>query len=105
MSKFNSVDFQVDFAEWDELKEQLVMLFKVKKDAKNELMEQGISLIESIIDNAEGITPINFSERISFIKQNKNNYPAFRQLDELFREMKKKIAVMLILKNKDVNRG
>lgn len=105
MSKFNSVDFQVDFAEWDQLKEKLVLLFKVKKDVKNELMEQGINLLEDIIDNAEGITPINFSERISFIKQNKNNYTAFRQLDELFIEMKKKIAVMLILNKKDAKKG
>ncbi|QFF98736.1 hypothetical protein PB01_07760 [Psychrobacillus glaciei] len=98
MSKPNSVEYQRYFAEWIQLKGHLVLSFKVKNDARNELMEQGINLLTVIIDNATGITPINFSDRITFIKQNKNNYTAFRQLDELFKEMKKKIAVMLILK-------
>ena len=48
--------------------------------------------IDQIVDDVEQAKPINFSERLEFIIKNTHNYTSFRQLEELFKETKKKIA-------------
>lgn len=82
----------IKFEQWDELKVQLALLFKEKDIKRVALMEQGIQLLEAIIGKVGEAAPINFSERFTFIRNNKNNYTAFKQLDELFKETKKKLA-------------
>jgi len=88
----NKFDFSSEFAEWDMLQGQLIKLFKENNNGRKDFMERGIILIEEIVVKANQATPINFSERFDFIKKNKNNYVAFRQLDELFKEIKKILA-------------
>lgn len=96
----NSFDFSSLFEEWEQLREQLAPLFKVKDETRKKYMEQGIQLLTVITEKAEGTIPINFSERFDFVKLNSTNYSAFRQLDELFKETKKKIAVKRLRLNK-----
>lgn len=89
-----------EFAEWEELRAHLAILFREKEIKRSEYMEQGIELLELIIGKVEEAAPINFSERFTFIKNNKHNYAAFRQLDELFKETKKKLARLRVQKEK-----
>lgn len=104
MLKFKDVNFDEEFAQWEQLQHQLTELFKHKSESKKELMSSGIQLFESILVKVEGITfqkegmaqytvaPLNVSERYDFVLGNSGNYAAFRQLDELFKETKKIIA-------------
>ncbi|MFJ8065106.1 YpoC family protein [Psychrobacillus sp. NPDC096426] len=89
----------IEFEKWDDLRPQLAMLFKEKDITRVELMEQGIQLLEDMVGKAGDLTPINFSERFTFIRNNKHNYTAFKQLDELFKETKKKFAGMRAREN------
>ncbi|TQR15354.1 YpoC family protein [Psychrobacillus soli] len=82
----------IEFEKWDNLRGQLAILFKEKDTTRVELMEQGIQLLEVIVGKVGEAAPINFSERFAFIRNNKHNYTAFKQLDELFKETKKKLA-------------
>lgn len=81
-----------EFEKWDDLQVQLALLFKEKDTSRVELMEQGIQLLQAIIEKTEQAAPLNFSERFTYICNNKHNYTAFKQLDELFKETKKKLA-------------
>ncbi|MFF2752719.1 YpoC family protein [Psychrobacillus sp. NPDC058041] len=96
----NSIDVRSKFAEWDQLKEKLAMLFRSEDESRHNMMEHSILLLTQILDESEEARPINFSDRLEFIKKNIHNYTSFRQLDELFKETKKKIAVKKILDNK-----
>ncbi|MFB5087338.1 hypothetical protein PGC35_08950 [Psychrobacillus sp. PGGUH221] len=100
MSKDNSFDFRSKFKEWDLLKDSLVQLFKENDDSRKIIMEHGIQLLKDIIKVADGVNLINFTERFEFIQKNSSNYTAYRQLDELFKEAKKKIAVKRIMNDK-----
>ncbi|MDF2067148.1 MULTISPECIES: YpoC family protein [Bacillaceae] len=100
MSKDNSFDFRSKFEEWDLLKDSLVQLFKENDDSRKIIMEHGIQLLKDIIKVADGVNLINFTERFEFIQKNSSNYTAYRQLDELFKEAKKKIAVKRIMNDK-----
>ena len=59
---------------------------------KVELIRSGIELLVSILDEVEEAAPLNYKERISFIESNLERHVAIIQLDELFKETKKKIA-------------
>lgn len=100
MSNDNSFDFGSKFEEWDVLKENLVQLFKENDDSRKIIMEHGIQLLTDIINVADGVNLINFTERFDFIQKNSSNYTAYRQLEELFKEAKKKIAVKRIMNDK-----
>lgn len=100
MSKDNSFDFRSKFEEWDLLKDRLVQLFKENDDSRKIIMEHGIQLLKDIIKVADGVNLINFTERFEFIQKYSSNYTAYRQLDELFKEAKKKIAVKRIMNDK-----
>ncbi|WP_053589764.1 YpoC family protein [Bacillus sp. FJAT-22090] len=100
MSKDNSFDFRSKFEEWDLLKDSLVPLFKENDDSRKIIMEHGIQLLKDIIKVADGVNLINFTERFDFIQKNSSNYTAYRQLEELFKEAKKKIAVKRIMNDK-----
>ena len=100
MSNDNFIDVGSEFAEWDQLKEKLAMLFRIEDESRHNMMEHSILLLTQILEDAEEAKPINFSERLEFIKKNTHNYTSFRQLEELFKETKKKIAVKRIMDNK-----
>lgn len=89
-----------EFEKWDDLQIQLALLFKEKDNTRIELMDKGIQLLEAIVEKAEVAAPLNFSERFTFIQNNKHNYTAFKQLDELFKETKKKLARLRVQNNK-----
>ncbi|ALC88144.1 hypothetical protein AM499_08305 [Bacillus sp. FJAT-22090] len=82
------------------LKDSLVPLFKENDDSRKIIMEHGIQLLKDIIKVADGVNLINFTERFDFIQKNSSNYTAYRQLEELFKEAKKKIAVKRIMNDK-----
>ena len=89
-----------DMETWTSIKPLLAESFK-RREKPIALMEQGILLLEVIQSKTANIAPVNYSERIAYIKQNASNYTAFRQLEELFKETEKKIARQIILQNKD----
>lgn len=59
---------------------------------KLELMRVGIHLLVCLHDEVAEASPLNYIERITFIESNIERHVAFIQLDELFKESKKKIA-------------
>ena len=77
-----------------------------------ELMQQGILLFEQCVlhcsesDGEVGLNeqeqyevlPINGMERLLFIKARPGQYACYRQLDELFKELKKRLARLRIRK-------
>lgn len=112
LSKLKEIDFHSDFERWELLKNQLIELFRSKNGTRSEMMSNGIRLFEDILVKVEHrafniedismykIAPLNATERYEFVLHNRNNFAAFRQLDELFKETKKKIAKMRILEGK-----
>ncbi|SDN03252.1 hypothetical protein SAMN05518871_103103 [Psychrobacillus sp. OK028] len=80
------------FYEWETIREELMGLSRTKDIKKVELMRKGIELIVSILDELVEATPLNYKERISFIESNMERHVSLVQLDELFKETKKKIA-------------
>lgn len=81
------------FIQWEKLKIELQIAHHVRSKLTAALMEQGIRLFTALIEECEGeLKPLNFQDRIDFISSHSANYAAFRQLDELFLEMKKTIS-------------
>ncbi|MCJ1907395.1 YpoC family protein [Planococcus ruber] len=89
------------FDQWAALAEELSSLHQKRSSGTAPLMLQGLDLLKELLAHCNGeVIPMNGKERIQFIEQRPNNYAAFRQLDELFSEMNKKIASKRIrLKN------
>lgn len=98
MAKRNVSTYSSEFAEWDRLRAHLAPLFKVKDVTRTSKMDNGMQLLARILEGTEGAKPMNFKERFEFINSNKSNYIAFYQLDELFKEAKKKIAAISVRK-------
>jgi hypothetical protein len=73
-------------------------LHKQRDKSVKESMEAGILLYQRLLAHCSDanpekpLEPINGEERLSFIISHSGSYAAFRQLDELFSEMKKMIA-------------
>ena len=80
------------FAEWVIIREELVLLIRNKGPEKILLMRQGIHHLTFILDELAEAAPLNYMERLTFIESNIESYVAFIQLDELFKESKKKLA-------------
>lgn len=93
------------YAKWEALCEQIHASHEVRDGQARELMAQGITLFEmfmiegSMIDGNEEVPfeqlelmPLNGSERLAFIKKRPDQYACYRQLDELFKETKKRAA-------------
>lgn len=59
---------------------------------KLELMRKGINLLVTMLDEVTEAAPLNYEERIKFIESNIERHVAFVQLNELFKESKKKVA-------------
>ncbi|QDQ02226.1 hypothetical protein FOH38_18005 [Lysinibacillus fusiformis] len=81
------------FAEWTALEGQIHLAHDARNGAAKGLMEQGIALFERLLQEAgEEVMPINGMERLAFIQAKPGQYACYRQLDELFKETKKRTA-------------
>ncbi len=93
------------FIKWDLLSKQIYEAHDARNGQARELMEIGIKLYEELIyavSNADStsipineefeVLPINGAERSYFIKARPGQYACYRQLEELFKETKKRLA-------------
>lgn len=92
------------FEKWEQLSEQIYEAHDKRTGEAAPLMAEGIQLFEQLVINSSisnstemiseeyEVLPVNGSERLAFIKSRPGQYACFRQLDELFKEIKKKIA-------------
>ena len=93
------------FAEWEALEKRIHVAHQARNGEAKGLMEEAIVLFERLlIESAEGslrtldpaqtyeVMPINGAERLAFIKTKPGQYACYRQLDELFKETKKRTA-------------
>lgn len=91
------------FDQWDVLAAEISSLHQNRSNQTAPKMLQGLNLFKALLAHCEDrIIPVNGHERINFIEQRPGNYAAFRQLDELFSEMKKKIAAKRIQMKNDL---
>ncbi|RHW39287.1 hypothetical protein D1B33_00075 [Lysinibacillus yapensis] len=93
------------FEQWQNLSAKIYQSHEVRDGQAKSLMEQGIELFERCVvhcsDTSETavsereeyeVLPINGKERLQFIKARPGQYACYRQLDELFKELKKRLA-------------
>lgn len=93
------------FTEWELLSKQIHEAHGERNGQASDLMIKGIELYENLIattssqETAEIVSnedyevlPLNGMERLSFIKARPGQYACYRQLDELFKETKKRLA-------------
>ena len=84
------------FISWVKLEEEIKVLFGKREKSADVLMKDGIFLYKALLKQCsteeECMMPLNNAERLAFVEENPANYAAFRQLQELFNEMHKKIA-------------
>lgn len=81
------------FAEWTLLEAQIHAAHDARNGEAKGLMEAAIMLFEHLVKEAgEEVIPINGIERMAFIKTKPGQYACYRQLDELFKETKKRTA-------------
>ena len=93
LQKLTKVQVSSFFDQWHELQPAIAESIKKRDGQAAELMNEGIRLYIRLLAHCEYlIEPLNGKERLAFIEQNNGRYAAFRQLDELFEEMKKQIA-------------
>lgn len=92
------------FEQWEQLSKQIYEAHDKRNEEAASLMVKGIQLFEQLVMNTSvsnsteilsddyEVLPVNGLERLAFIKSRPGQYACFRQLDELFKEIKKKIA-------------
>lgn len=97
---------QVDkwFTIWEALRARIHTAHETRDGSAQSLMEQGISEFEQFLLQASQtgqalqsneqyeLLPINGMERLQFIKIRPGQYACYRQLDELYKETKKRCA-------------
>lgn len=97
------------FTEWELLSERIHAAHDARNSKEaNELMAQGIALYERLLvesseaeivaDDDFELYPINGKERFQFIRMRPGQFACYRQLDELFKETKKRAARLRIKK-------
>ena len=97
------------FAEWESLSERLNEAHTTRNKALSlELMMNGIANYDKLLlDSAIGeatvdmdfeLFPINGRERMQFIKARPAQFASYRQLDELYKETKKRSARLRLKK-------
>jgi hypothetical protein len=92
------------FAQWQRLRTELLSVHQQRSKSADELMAQGILLFTALLEECGGeLAPLNCGERLSFVKAKPAQFAAFRQLDELFTEMNKKISSKRIQLNKNAH--
>lgn len=92
------------FEQWEQLSKQIFEAHDQRNGEAAPLMVEGIQLFEKLVINSSitnstemlreeyEVLPVNGLERLAFIKSRPGQYACFRQLDELFKEIKKKMA-------------
>jgi len=81
------------FAEWMEFEANIHAAHDARNGEAKGLMEEAIVLFERLVQEAgDEVLPINGVERLNFIKAKPSQYACYRQLDELFKETKKRAA-------------
>lgn len=99
------------FEQWNKLSSDIHKAHELRNSGEaKSLMAKGIELFESCILNCSATSsqsiieneeyealPLNGMERLQFIKTRPGQYACFRQLDELFRELKKRLARLRII--------
>ena len=97
-------------AKWESLNSNIFAAHDCRDGSAAELMQQGIELFETFIvegsqtDDAFHINeeyelmPLNGMERFQFIKARPGQYACYRQIDELFKETKKRCARLRLKK-------
>ncbi|KGR81662.1 YpoC family protein [Lysinibacillus odysseyi] len=96
------------FEKWEELREQIHEAHEARSKEAARLMEQGIVHYEQLLlqsaaqaatmDDQFELYPVNGKERLVFIKMKPGQYACYRQLDELFKETKKRSARLRLKK-------
>lgn len=99
------------FDKWSELQETIHEMHSERNKEVHKLMEEAITVYEQLILFTSGhsldsklsqddyeVLPLNGMERLQFIKMRPGQFASFRQLDELFKETKKKIARLRVQK-------
>ena len=86
------------FQEWDRISAELAHLHSQRDRRTTVIMETGLKVYKPLLSYCrkalqdEGFEPLNGSERLSFIEASPGTFAAYRQMDELFSELKKTIA-------------
>lgn len=81
------------FVHWQLLRTELLAAYQQRSKSADGLMVQGIRLFRALLEACGGeLAPLNCGERLSFIEARPAQFAAFRQLDELFSEMKKTVS-------------
>ncbi|MER1999721.1 MAG: YpoC family protein [Lysinibacillus sp.] len=97
------------FNEWEAVSEQLNEAHTARdKVLSLELMMKGIAMYDKLlldsavseaqVDNEFELYPINGRERMQFIKARPAQFASYRQLDELYKETKKRVARLRLKK-------
>ncbi|XKE93380.1 hypothetical protein LG326_09290 [Metaplanococcus flavidus] len=90
---------------WTMLEEEIRSLHVSKDNSPEALMHEGIILYKSLLEQCssdeEKIAPLNNEERLAFVEMNCRTFAAYRQLQELFNEMQKKIASKRAILNRN----
>lgn len=85
------------FAEWNILREQALTFHQMRNGLSEEPTLKGTEILRQLLVYCHGeVVPLNAEERIAFIESQPATYAAFRQLDELFNEMRKMVAAKRI---------
>jgi len=97
------------FSEWEQLSSQIHKAHEKRdRELANSLMQKGIAHYEALLirsgnvefvgDEDFELYPVNGKERFQFIKMRPAQFACYRQLDELFKETKKRAARLRIKK-------
>ncbi|WP_068982763.1 MULTISPECIES: YpoC family protein [Lysinibacillus] len=81
------------FAEWTVLEGKIHAAHDARNGEAKGLMEEAIVLFDRLVQEAgDEVLPINGIDRLAFIQAKPGQYACYRQLDELFKETKKRTA-------------
>lgn len=101
--KLTSATIDPYFEQWQLLRTELLAAYQQRSKSADGLMVQGIRLFHALLEACGGeLVPLNCQERLSFIEAKPAQFAAFRQLDELFTEMKKTVSSKRAQLNKNI---
>ncbi|MGE7114523.1 YpoC family protein [Lysinibacillus sp. NPDC047702] len=94
------------FTEWQELESKIHIAHDTRNGEAKGLMEAAIVLFDHLVEEGgDEVLPINGIERMAFIKAKPGQYACYRQLDELFKETKKRAARLRLQATKNNSNG
>ncbi|MEK3765258.1 MULTISPECIES: YpoC family protein [unclassified Solibacillus] len=99
------------YEEWEAIREDIHNAHERRDGSAIQFMQKGIELFEGFLmtssitentvfsqQNVYELMPINGMERLQFVKMRPGQYACYRQLDELFKETKKRCARLRLKK-------